>query len=212
MFFEKVQGATRLGATGLRASERQSASERVSEREGFQRFLRGSEDPPTTGTAPGGAITNISPNKRNQNPRNIVAQRLAGSFTSRKVTNKNPTRQTYSIADNIHTDTQMFPHNAQTTIERAVARGSPRGGGWANPPPSLLSKIAAISGVRGGHRNRTSQKSLRFRCRRFLSITALGIGNLIGRAQFLSAPAPDQNQSPSSTILKTITLCSLILP
>ena len=29
---EKVQGATRLGATGLRASERISASERVSER------------------------------------------------------------------------------------------------------------------------------------------------------------------------------------
>ena len=29
---EKVQGATRLGATGLRASERKSASERVSER------------------------------------------------------------------------------------------------------------------------------------------------------------------------------------
>ena len=31
-FLEKVQGATRLGATGLRASERKSASERVSER------------------------------------------------------------------------------------------------------------------------------------------------------------------------------------
>ena len=29
---EKVQGATRLGATGLRVSERKSASERVSER------------------------------------------------------------------------------------------------------------------------------------------------------------------------------------
>ena len=28
---EKVEGATRLGATGLRASERKSASERVSE-------------------------------------------------------------------------------------------------------------------------------------------------------------------------------------
>ena len=33
----------RIGATGLRASERKSASERVSEREGFQRFLRGLE-------------------------------------------------------------------------------------------------------------------------------------------------------------------------
>ena len=33
----------RIGATGLRASERKSASERVSEREGFQRFLRGFE-------------------------------------------------------------------------------------------------------------------------------------------------------------------------
>ena len=32
LFLEKVQGATRLGATGLRASERKSASERVSER------------------------------------------------------------------------------------------------------------------------------------------------------------------------------------
>ena len=30
-----------MGATGLRASERKSASERVSEREGFQRFLKG---------------------------------------------------------------------------------------------------------------------------------------------------------------------------
>ena len=33
----------RIGATGLRPSERKSASERVSEREGFQRFLRGFE-------------------------------------------------------------------------------------------------------------------------------------------------------------------------
>ena len=32
MKLEKVQGATRIGATGLRASEREIASERVSER------------------------------------------------------------------------------------------------------------------------------------------------------------------------------------
>ena len=37
---EKVQGATRLGATGPRASERKSASERVSEREAFRGFQR----------------------------------------------------------------------------------------------------------------------------------------------------------------------------
>ena len=41
---ESLRG-NRIGATGLRASERKSASEsvseRVSEREGFQRFLRG---------------------------------------------------------------------------------------------------------------------------------------------------------------------------
>ena len=37
---ESLRG-NRTGATGLRASERKSASERVSEREGFQRFLRG---------------------------------------------------------------------------------------------------------------------------------------------------------------------------
>ena len=37
---ESLRG-NRLGATGLRASERKSASERVSEREGSQRFLRG---------------------------------------------------------------------------------------------------------------------------------------------------------------------------
>ena len=39
---ESLRG-NRIGATGLRASERKSASERVSEREGFQRFLRGLE-------------------------------------------------------------------------------------------------------------------------------------------------------------------------
>ena len=39
---ESLRG-NRVGATGLRASERKSASERVSEREGFQRFLRGFE-------------------------------------------------------------------------------------------------------------------------------------------------------------------------
>ena len=39
---ESLRG-NRPGATGLRASERKSASERVSEREGFQRFLRGFE-------------------------------------------------------------------------------------------------------------------------------------------------------------------------
>ena len=32
LVLEKVQGATRIGATGLRASERETASERVSER------------------------------------------------------------------------------------------------------------------------------------------------------------------------------------
>ena len=40
---ESLRG-NRIGATGLRASERKSASERaerVSEREAFQRFLRG---------------------------------------------------------------------------------------------------------------------------------------------------------------------------
>ena len=45
-FGESLRG-NRIGATGLRASERKSASERVSERvserEGFQRFLRGFE-------------------------------------------------------------------------------------------------------------------------------------------------------------------------
>ena len=49
VFREKRVGESsrgnRIGATGLRASERKSASERVSERvserEGFQRFLRG---------------------------------------------------------------------------------------------------------------------------------------------------------------------------
>ena len=39
---ERLRG-NRIGSTGLRASERKSASERVSEREGFQRFLRGFE-------------------------------------------------------------------------------------------------------------------------------------------------------------------------
>ena len=45
-FGESLRG-NRIGATGLRASERKSASERVSERvserEGFQRFFRGFE-------------------------------------------------------------------------------------------------------------------------------------------------------------------------
>ena len=40
---ERVLRGNRIGATGLGASERKSASERVSEREGFQRFLRGFE-------------------------------------------------------------------------------------------------------------------------------------------------------------------------
>ena len=39
---ESLRG-NRIGATGQRAPERKSASERVSEREGFQRFLRGFE-------------------------------------------------------------------------------------------------------------------------------------------------------------------------
>ena len=46
VFGESSRGS-RIGATGLRASERKSASERdserTSEREGFQRFLRGFE-------------------------------------------------------------------------------------------------------------------------------------------------------------------------
>ena len=46
-FFGESSRGNRTGATGLRASERKSASERVSERvserEGFQRFLRGFE-------------------------------------------------------------------------------------------------------------------------------------------------------------------------
>ena len=41
-FGESLRG-NRIGATGLRASERKSASERVSEREGLERFLRGFE-------------------------------------------------------------------------------------------------------------------------------------------------------------------------
>ena len=41
LIIEESLRGNRIGATGLRASERKSASERVSEREGFQRFLRG---------------------------------------------------------------------------------------------------------------------------------------------------------------------------
>ena len=43
-----------------------------------------------------------------------MAQRLAGSFVQENSTNKDQTRQTYSLTINIHTDTQIQPHNAQT--------------------------------------------------------------------------------------------------
>ena len=42
------------------------------------------------------------------------------------------------------------------------------------PLSSLVSEIAAISGIRDGHRNRKSQKSLRFRCAKVLKPQNLG--------------------------------------
>ena len=42
---------------------------------------------------------------------------------------------------------------------------------------SLVAEIAAISGVRDGHRNGKSQKSLRFRCAKAKKLTELGVWN-----------------------------------
>ena len=64
---------------------------------------------------------------------------------------------------------------------------------------SLFSEIAAISGVRDGHRNRRSQKSLRFRCAKShpLPPTPLGNASLFTKFLFtifvpLDPPPPNQ--------------------
>ena len=52
---------------------------------------------------------------------------------------------------------------------------------------SLVAEIAAISGVRDGHRNGKSQKSLRFRCAKTRIDPTLSIGTSIAGAIFADA-------------------------
>ena len=140
----------------------------------------GSEDPPTTGTAPGGARTNIMPNKIRSEPQKHCGPALRRLLYFQESNKQNQTRQTYSIADNIHTDTQMFPHNAHTTSHReSRCPGEPtRRGLGQSSPLSPVSAIAAISGVRDGHRNRKSQKSLRFRCAKSRDVGCSDVSDL----------------------------------
>ena len=79
----------------------------------------------------------------------------------------------YNIAENNPTRTA---HMCKNDADINAAGGPLPGGGRVEaarpklPPPLLSRKIAAISGVRDGHRNRKSQKSLRFRCAKRLAL------------------------------------------
>ena len=98
---------------------------------------RGPKTPPTTGTAPGGAITNIMPNKIRSEP-----QTHCGPALNRLLYLQESNKQKPDKTDLQHCTQHTYRYtnvSAQRTYNlpsRAVARGSPRGGGWAIPPPS----------------------------------------------------------------------------
>ena len=100
--------------------------------------------------------------KEDRNPRNIVAQRLAGSLISRKVTNKNRTRPTYIFADNILTDTQRFPYNPQTpSLCWSRCPGEPARRGLGQSSPTKLQWGCFLSSK--------NRKNNRNRLRRFVA-------------------------------------------
>ena len=68
-----------------------------------------------------------------------------------------------------HTLSQTRSASSQANLPDTETRkrgfqGKPRGGGQTPSPLCLISEIASDLWVRDGHRNRKSQKSLRFRC------------------------------------------------
>ena len=97
---------------------------------------RGPKTPPPREPPPEAQELTACQTKEDQNPRNIAAQRLAGSLMSRKVTNKNRTRPTYILADNILTDPQRFPYNPPTPFlcwNRCPGEPARRGLGQSSP-------------------------------------------------------------------------------
>ena len=102
-------------------------------------------------------------------PQNSMVQRFAGSFSFTTKTQTRTRQDGLTVLQLSYIQMQrMPPHNAQTrTLIESRCPGETTRRWLGRPSPNAKSrKSPAISGVRDGHRNRKSQKSLRLRCAR----------------------------------------------
>ena len=126
---------------------------------------RGVRRPPHYGNPPWKRKNKHNVRHRTKTPKDW-ARHLAGPHGPNTTPITKHKDGNHNIADNNPTKQFIDARMRQTSSQlEDSCPGGPRGGGQAQVPPrSLVSEIAAISGVRDWHRNRKSQKSFRFRC------------------------------------------------
>ena len=137
---------------------------------------RGVRRPPHYGNRPWRRKSHQNARHKAKTPKG-GARLLAGPHGPNTIPITKRKDENYNIAVNNPTRTAKICNNEADTSTAGgpLPGGRPRGGGRAqNSPLSLVSETAAISGVRDGHRNRKSQKWLRFRCAKFLGSPRMG--------------------------------------
>ena len=131
---------------------------------------RGVQRPPHYGNRPWERKSNQNARHEAKTPKGW-ARLLAGPRGPNTIPITKHKDGNYNIAENNPTRTaHMYKNDADINTAGGPLPGGGGGAAWRRPgpntPPPLshVSEIAAISGVHDGHRNRKSQKSLRFRC------------------------------------------------
>ena len=135
---------------------------------------RGVRRPPHYGNRPWKRTINQNARHKAKTPEG-GARLLAGPLLSQHTSSQDTNKMAWHQGRKHPKQEQPMCAQMMQTTTRLVDR-CPGGAAWRRPGPntplSLVSEIAAISGVRGGHRNRKSQKSLRFRCAKARNLNA----------------------------------------
>ena len=134
------------------------------------RSTEGYKYPPTTGTAPGGAKSG-QPTRHKTNTPKVLSQHLAVL----RLPNKTADYQADTKWEPNRHQAKTNTRNVTDTFSRhsSSPERCPGGATWTRlgtAPLCFVSEMLAISGVCDVHRNRKSQKSLRFRCTKALHV------------------------------------------
>ena len=103
------------------------------------RSTEGSEDPPTTGTAPGSARAGMLPDTKLRPQKCCPSTWPFLKYRTRPQITKQTQNDNRANMKPKHDRATKPTHFPVTRLRKNVVRGAPRGGGWA-PPPFVLSR------------------------------------------------------------------------